>query len=120
MHEKRRHPRVLADRPFLARGHVDVGGDNAQRLRGLRCRRFLSDCEAHRLAHIRRKIRRGLCNQLEQAFVEKLHKLDSNLRAAAAKPAKGIRSAKARFAPATYRPSTAPRPPPEPTRSGRF
>ncbi len=64
--------RVLADGPLVAGGHVDVGGDDLQRLG--RARRLLGLHGArHGPPHVRRQVHRGLGDQLQHAVTESVH-----------------------------------------------
>ena len=73
VHMEGRHAGVLADRPLPLLRHIDIGGDDVQRLGGLRPRRLGFDGLGHRLAHVGRQIRRGLGDQFNQAFFKELH-----------------------------------------------
>src|SRR6185437_5819135 len=89
MDEESRHARVLADRAFIVGGHVDVGCDDAERLRRLRARRFGAKRASHCLPHIGRQIGRSLSDQLYKAVLKKFHRTEfyvSPIRTSAVSP----------------------------------
>src|SRR6266536_1265026 len=78
MHDKCRHARVLANRPFVTLSHVDIRCDDAQRLRRLRCRLLFANRLSEGGAYIGRKVRGRLRYQLDKAVFQKLHVCSGN------------------------------------------
>jgi hypothetical protein len=73
VNDERGHSRVLANRPGIVDGHVDVGQNNVEGLGRLRVRRFVFRRDRHCRAHVRRKIGGRLGNQFEQAAGKEFH-----------------------------------------------
>ena len=59
--------------PCVLLRHIDIRGDDVQRLRGLRAGRFVANSDAHGLPHVGRQVGGGLGDQFNEAFFEKLH-----------------------------------------------
>ena len=70
LHLEGRHAGVLADRPFVVDGEVDVLRDDRQRLRCARPGRLGVERRLHRRAHVGRQIGRGADDELEHAVEE--------------------------------------------------
>ena len=65
---------VLADRPFVLEGHVDILTDDGQRLTGLGLGLLGLEGLGHRRTHVGRKIGWSPDDQFQQAFPEELHR----------------------------------------------
>ncbi len=63
-----RHAGVLADGAFVFGRHVDVRGDDVQRLRSPRVGQLGAKRLAHGFAHVRRQIGRGLGYEFSETF----------------------------------------------------
>jgi hypothetical protein len=66
--DERRHASLLTNRGFLALRHVDVGGDDAQRLRGRVFGVLDADGRAEGLADVRREVGQSLRDQLKETI----------------------------------------------------
>src|SRR5258708_18713370 len=67
------HAGVLADGPLILLRHIDIRGNDVQRLRGLRVGSFRAQCVLHRFAHVRWQVGGGLGDEFDEALYEKLH-----------------------------------------------